>query len=68
MGVEGSNPSEAPRSLYSILPEIVKVHGTISCREVDNESLEEEADNQTMEGLSVEHEGIVPGGHAIYVP
>ena len=36
---------------------------TIFCREVDNETLEEEADNQTIEGLSVEQEGIVENIH-----
>ena len=33
--------------------------GNFFCREVDNETPEEEAENQTIEGLSVEHEDIV---------
>ena len=61
-GVQGSKPLEALRILYSILPEIVKkTHSdsAIFFRQVDNEILEGETDNQATEGLSVEQEGIV---------
>ena len=61
-GDSGVKALKASTILFSVLLGTVKkthFNVAILCREVDNETLEEEADDQTIGRLSVEQEGIV---------
>ena len=66
-----TTPQEAPE-MNIILPEIVKRKLTLVgqcffCREIDNETLEEQADSQNIEGLSLEQATVVQNSYVTMV-